>query len=46
MEERGVGQHNRGVEHADNASYIFTWVLSSGSFEGGLGVGRLKVGVA
>ena len=45
------------VEHADDASYTLsmnpnrvvtlssTWV-SSGSFEGGLGVGRLKVGVA
>ena len=45
------------VEHADDASYTLSmnpnrvvtlssrWV-SSGSFEGGLGVGRLKVGVA
>ena len=40
MMERHAGQHGRGVGHVPMMQVYFTWVLSSGSFEGGLGVGR------
>ena len=40
MMERYAGQHSRGVGHVPMMQVYFTWVLSSGSFEGGLVVGR------
>ena len=40
MVERYAGQHSRGVGHVPMMQVYFTWVLSSGSFEGGLVVGR------